>query len=90
MAKKTVWIDEVLHQTGKALRCRVGKDDVIWFPNWAIGDVWKDGTHFPDGPLDEDLIHETDVCLTVEDRFIEEQGITAESLVEEGAYGGGV
>lgn len=87
--KKIVWVDEVLHQTGKALKCKVGDDDQIWFPNYAIGDVWKENTVFPEGPLDQDLIHETDVLIAVEERFIEEQGISDQSLVDEPSSGGG-
>jgi len=89
MAQKVVvWVDEVLHQTGKALKCKVGNDEEIWFPNYAISDIWKDNTLFPEGPLDEDLLFETDVCIKVDRRFVDEQGISEENLVEEGAYGG--
>jgi hypothetical protein len=89
MGKKVaIWVDEVLHQTGKALRCRIGNDDAVWFPNVTIGDVWKDETLFPEGPLDEDLIHETDVCMTVEEHYVEEKCVPETHILDNPAYGG--
>ena len=87
MKKIAIWVDEVLGKTNKALHCRIAKDNWIYIPDKSIGDIWKDGTLFPDGVEDEDLIYETDVCMTVDEWVIDDKAIPDTHIVDDPAYG---